>query len=211
MSYPQPPWHTHGRAFFQPYLVDASTVRLPDGFSPVTFAGRAVGVLALVEYVPPSPLSYGELVWLPCLVTARTNGRRVRGYYVEKMYVDSDASLAGGRELWALPKQKARFQIGGGEAIVDTEDGARLVLDIAPRGPAVSAPVAGTTLQLAGDELVRFRGSGNARTGLARMRVREARGLDAWGGWRGARALPGLAARLDDFVITMHEPRRMPR
>jgi len=211
MTYPPAPWHTHGRAFVQPYLVDASRLRLPPGFAPVTVAGRAIGVLGLVEYTPPSPLTYAELVWMPCMVAVPTADRTARGYFVDKMYVDSPASLAGGREIWALPKQLARFQLGEREAIVDTEDGAHLVLELAHRGPAARAPIGGATVQAAAEAIVRFRGSGNARVGSARMRVREARGLDGWMGWAGARRLPALGIGLRDFAITMHAPKRLAR
>ena len=87
-DYPPAPWHTHGRAFLQPYLVRASDVALPEGFRPVTVAGRCVGILGLVEYVAPSPLTYAELLWMPCMISASG----LRGYYVAKMYVDSAAS-----------------------------------------------------------------------------------------------------------------------
>lgn len=209
MPYPPAPWHTHGRAFVQPYLVDAAQLRLPAGFAPVTVAGRALGVLGLVEYTPPSPLTYAELVWMPCLVTATTATRPARGYFVEKMYVDSPDSLAGGRELWALPKQLARFTLAAGEATVETEDGARLVLELAIRGPAARAPIGGATIQAATDALVRFRGSGTARIGSARVRVREARGTEGWMGFATARRLPGLGVALRDFAITMHPPKRL--
>lgn len=211
MSYPPAPWHTHGHAFMQPYLVDPARLRLPDGFEPVVFAGRAVGVLGLVQYVAPSPLIYGELVWMPCLVRTVAGGRRTRGYFVEKMYVDSTASLAGGREIWALPKQRARFEIGEREAIVETEDGARVVLAFARRGPAIRMPVGAATLQDGGPEVVRFRGSGTARVGSASLTVREARGLDGWMGWTGARRIPGLGIGVRDFEVTMHAPRRLSR
>lgn len=211
MTYPPAPWQTHGHAFVQPYLVDAARLRLPPSFEPIVLAGRALGVLGFVEYMPPSPLTYAELVWMPCLVRVAMGRHRACGYFVEKMYVDSDASLAGGREIWALPKQKARFEIGEGEAIVETEDGARLVLEVGRRGPSVRAPVGTATLQDAGAVVVRFRGSGTARIGLARMKVREARGLDGWMGWTGARRIPGLGVSLWDFKLTMHEPQGLPR
>lgn len=237
MTYPPAPWHTHGHAVMQPYLVDARSLHLPAGFEPVTIGGRVVGVLGLVVYEPPSPLVYAELVWMPCMVTVATEARRARGYYVDKMYVDSDDSLAGGRELWALPKQKARFELGAREAIVETDDGARLVLDVRRRGPRVRAPVSGATLQDAGaihdagtihdagaaqdaggaeekqekQEIVRFRGSGIAHLGSARLEVREARGLDGWMGWTGARRMAGLGMAIDAFAITMHAPKRLRR
>lgn len=206
-TYPPAPWHSHGHAFAQSFLVDARSVRLPAGFEPVTIGGRALGVLAVIEYVSPSPLTYAELAWMPCGV--RAGGKR--GYFIEKMYVDSTASLAGGRELWAIPKQLATFAFAHRTVTIDTEDGAHLVLDLARRGPAVTAPVSSGTLQDGGDAIVRFRGSGTARVRSGGLRVREARGMDAWNGWKGARRLPGLGAAMDDFAITMHEPVRFAR
>ena len=203
--YPDPPWHTHGRAFVQPFLVDAREVALPPGFEIVSVLGRAVGVLGLVEYTAPSPLAYAELVWLPCLV--RAGG--VRRYYVDKMYVDDAASLAGGRELWALPKQLARFEIGDGEALVETEDGATLELELSRRGPAPRVPFAGGTVQHGGDDLVLFKGSGSARVSSGGLRVRSARGVDSWNAFASAKRLPAMGAALADFRITMHPPRRV--
>lgn len=207
MSYPSPPWHTHGRAFLQPFLVDAKELRVPAGFTPITIAGRAVGLLGLVEYRPPSPLVYAELVWMPCLVRAAG----ARGYFVEKMYVDSDASLAGGREIWALPKQKAQFSIAEHIATIETEDGAHLVLELRQRGPAITAAAGAATLQDGGEEIVRFRGKGTTRISSGGLRIREAQGLDHWMGWAGARRMPGLGMALEDFAITMLAPKRLAR
>ncbi|CAN5923731.1 hypothetical protein BH11MYX3_BH11MYX3_00220 [soil metagenome] len=207
VQYPPAPWKTHGRAFMQPYLVDAHQVALPPGFSAVSIAGRCVGVLALVEYFPPSPLTYAELIWLPCLVSAAG----ARGYYVAKMYVDSEASLAGGREIWAIPKQLARFSIGSHSATVDTEDGAHLELAMAQRGPSIKLRSGASTLQDGGSDVVRFRGSGTARTGSGGLTITAASGMEDWNGWAGARRLPALGAALSSFEVTMHPARRLQR
>lgn len=207
MLYPAAPWHTHGHAYVQPFLVDAKTLALPAGFRPVTVAGRCVGVLAFVEYVAPSPLVYAELAWMPCLVSASG----ARGYYVANMYVDSEASLAGGREIWALPKQLATFAINGDRASVDTEDGAHVELELVRRGPAISLRAGAGTVQDGGEDIVRFRGSGKARIASGGLRVHAAQGMDAWIGWHGARRMPALGAALTSFEITMHEPRRVAR
>ncbi|MEO7091921.1 MAG: acetoacetate decarboxylase family protein [Polyangiales bacterium] len=203
-AYPPAPWHTHGRAFVQSFLVRAADLELPDGFRPVAVAGRCVGILALIEYVAPSPLTYAELTWMPCMVSAGG----VRGYYVAKMYVDSPASLAAGRELWALPKQLARFEIGEREATIATEDGAHLELSLARRGPALSLRARASTVQDGGADLVRFRGTGMARTSSGGVTVRAAEGIDGWTGFASARRLPGLGAALSDFAITMLPPLR---
>jgi hypothetical protein len=204
-SYPPPPWHTHGRAWAQPYLVDTRTFDLPPGFTPVTVAGRAVGILGLIEYLPPSPLTYAELIWMPCLVRAAGS----RGYFVDKMYVDSGPSLAAGRTEWALPKQLARFAITHMRATVDTEDGAHLVLDLRRRGPGVPVSIAGSTLQHAGDRVVRFHGSGRALLHSGSIHIVEADGLGRWRGWSTARRVPAVGVALADFAITMHEPRTL--
>jgi hypothetical protein len=197
----------HGRAFVQPFVVHASQLQLPDGFSAVTIAGRAIGVLGLIEYLPPSPLVYSELVWMPCIV--RAGGKR--GYFVEKMYVDSDASLAGGRAIWALPKQKATFEITEGSAAIETSDGARLVLELRRRGPGARARTGGGTLQVGVDDIVQFRGSGSAKLSSGSMHIREASGLDRWMGWSGAHRMPAVGIALEDFAITMREPQHLPR
>ena len=189
----------------QPYLVDASSLTLPPGFRALTLAGRAVGFLALIEYVPPSPLVYAELAWMPCLVSARG----ARGYYIAKMYVDSRDSLAGGRELWAIPKQLAQFSISDRTATVDTEDGAHLELALHRRGPALPLSAGAGTLQPDGIEAVRFLGSGKAHTASGGLTVTAATGMERWLGWPGARRLPGLGAALTRFQITMHPPRRV--
>lgn len=204
-SYPPPPWHTHGRAWVQPYLVDTRAFDLPPGFTPVTIVGRALGILGLIEYLPPSPLTYAELIWMPCLVRAAGS----RGYFVDKMYVDSELSLAAGRTEWALPKQLARFAIAASRATIDTEDGAHLVLDLRRRGPGVPVPISGGTLQHAGDHVVQFRGSGHAYLHSGSIHIVEAAGLDRWRGWSTAHRIPAAGAALADFAITMHEPRTL--
>ncbi len=204
---PPAPWQTHGRAFIQPYLVRASDLALPAGFRPVAVAGRCVGMLALIEYQPPSPLTYAELVWMPCMISASG----LRGYYVAKMYVDSPASLAAGRELWALPKQLARFEIGDREAIIETEDGAHLELSLVQRGPALPLRAGAGTVQDGGADLVRFRGTGTARTASGGITVRTAKGVDGWTGFATARRVPGLGAALTSFAITMLPPLRHAR
>jgi hypothetical protein len=211
-SFPRAPWKTRGRAFFQPFVVHAGSLRLPEGFAPVAITGRCMGLLGYVEYVAPSPILYRELLWMPALVSvAVEGGRRARGYWVEKMYVDSEASRDGGREIWALPKQLARFEESDGTLRVDTEDGAHLVLDLALRGPALGGPPNIATLQADGDEVVRFRGSGRASLRSARVVVREERGTEGWAGWSSATRVPALGAALVDFDVTMQEPRRMRR
>jgi hypothetical protein len=61
---------------------------------------RAPGLYAAayVDYREGSPLTYGELL------VARLTGRHLR---ITDIWVDSAESMAGGRALWAIPKQLA--------------------------------------------------------------------------------------------------------
>lgn len=62
---------------------------------------------AWVEYVDPSPLRYGELLLARA---TRTSGGGFAATITD-IWVDSEASRAGGRALWAIPKQLCRFDL----------------------------------------------------------------------------------------------------
>lgn len=88
-AYPPAPWAMHGQLWL-------SLFRLPqavDAFRPAGVYGAA-----FVRYQDPSPLTYGELL------VARPVKQPVRGVSITDIWVDSAASVAGGRELWAIPK-----------------------------------------------------------------------------------------------------------
>ncbi len=212
MSYPAPPWQTHGWAIFAPMLVRAEDVRVPAGLTVESKAGFTVGLFGLVDYRAPSPLEYRELVWMPARVRARrADGRVARGYYVAKMYVDHAGSLAAGREVWALPKQRARFEIGEREALVTTEDGARVVIACGRRGPSLPGKSAVVTLQTRGSELVRFRGDMRGRVSPRRVRIASLAGLDGtWQGLSNAIPLGPLGAELASFRTVMRPPEVFP-
>jgi acetoacetate decarboxylase len=68
-------------------------------------AGRPDGVYgaAFVTYREPSPLTYHELL------VARLADDDRPAVTVTDIWVDSPASMAGGRELWAIPKDLCDF------------------------------------------------------------------------------------------------------
>lgn len=97
--HPPAPWLLHGSMWL-------TVLRLGEGIDDRHPAGT-YGV-ALVDYREPSPLTYREL-----LVARRVHadGRpgsdaevRGRTVTITDIWVDSPASLAGGRALWAIPK-----------------------------------------------------------------------------------------------------------
>lgn len=96
--YPPPPWHMHGSLWLSAFkLREDADERHPAG---------TYGV-ALVSYEEPSPLTYHEL-----LVARTTKNRAGKGAVtITDIWVDSAASQAGGRELWAIPKELCDFDM----------------------------------------------------------------------------------------------------
>ena len=90
-SYPPAPWQMHGQLW-------VSLFRVRPDDSPTHDAG--VHGVALVRYEDPSPLTYGELL------VARQVDKAVT---ISDIWVDSPASMAGGRDLWAIPKDLCDF------------------------------------------------------------------------------------------------------
>lgn len=96
--YPPAPWHMHGSLWLSAFkLRDDADDRHPAG---------TYGV-ALVSYEDPSPLTYHEL-----LVARTTKNRAGKGAVtITDIWVDSAVSQAGGRELWAIPKELCDFDM----------------------------------------------------------------------------------------------------
>jgi len=202
-DYPAPPWETQGYAVFRAHRVPTSAVRLPEGLRPVSTRGTSIGLLGFVRYVDPSPLEYGELIWMPTRVTAAGKS----GFYVARMHVDCERSLAAGREVWALPKTLARFQEEGDLIRVETEAGSRFTLRARAYGPALPARSTMVTLQTREGRAMRFKASTKARVRLSSLSVEEhvIREPD-WESFLAAKPLPAPAIRLERFETTMQLP-----
>jgi hypothetical protein len=91
---------------------------LPAGARVITVAGNALVAVAFVSYEPGGVLTYEEL-----LVATPVWDRDAVAVSVPQIWVDSEASLLGGRELWAIPKQLARFGQGSSIASVAVTGG----------------------------------------------------------------------------------------
>jgi hypothetical protein len=98
VSYPEPPWPLVGSLWLTLFRVPERV----DGLRPAGLYGAA-----FVSYEEGSPLTYGELLVARPVATGR-HGRRVS---ITDIWVDSPASVAGGRELWAIPKGLADFTL----------------------------------------------------------------------------------------------------
>lgn len=97
-SYPPAPWRMVGQLWLSLFRVGAPVDEL-----------RPAGVygVAFVSYEPGSPLTYSELL-VARPVSTGAHGRRVS---ITDIWVDSPASVAGGRELWAIPKDLCDFEL----------------------------------------------------------------------------------------------------
>lgn len=93
--YPPAPWQMHGQLWL-------SIFRVRDTVDDLRVKG--VYGVAWVDYEAPSPLSYSELL------VARPITEPERGVSITDIWVDSVASVAGGRELWAIPKGLCDFE-----------------------------------------------------------------------------------------------------
>jgi hypothetical protein len=98
VSYPAAPWHMVGSLWLSLFKVREPV----DDLRPAGVYGAA-----FVSYEGGSPLTYSEfLVARP--VSTDADGRRVT---ITDIWVDSAASVAGGRELWAIPKGLCDFSL----------------------------------------------------------------------------------------------------
>ncbi|WP_034273977.1 acetoacetate decarboxylase family protein [Haloechinothrix halophila] len=132
-TYPPEPWTLCGDAFVSVWrLPEAELPALPDGVEPITVAGTGVVVTAWVDYQEPGVLSYRELM---ATVAVRDGARPAAS--ITHIWVDSETSLAGGRELWRIPKDMAKFELTRSRAITATAH-----IDHGPIAGAAFVPVA---------------------------------------------------------------------
>ncbi|MXG91719.1 acetoacetate decarboxylase family protein [Nocardioides flavescens] len=99
VSYPAAPWPLAGSMW-----VTLFRVRRP--VDPSRPAGLYAA--AFVSYDEPSPLTYSELL---VARPVRAAGTRRPHVTITDIWVDSPESMAGGRELWAIPKGLADFEL----------------------------------------------------------------------------------------------------
>lgn len=128
--YPPAPWTASSQYWAGLFRADRPA-SLPRGLRPLL--GARARVVTVVRYLPSSTLVYDELIAsVPVLVGWRP------ALYIDYIWVDSLASLWGGRRIWGLPKQLAEFSWDErGVTVVDTDGPLmRLALDRSPaRGP----------------------------------------------------------------------------
>lgn len=108
MSYPQTPWTLQGYAFQTLHLLDIDSVRplIPSELQIISiWPGKTLGGVYLSYYGTRSALEYSELIVIAGFVSYAGKF----GGWVSHIYVDDSDSVAGGREIWGLPKELADF------------------------------------------------------------------------------------------------------
>ncbi len=108
MPYPQAPWTLQGYAIQTLHLVNIDRVRplIPLELEIISvWPGKTLASVYLSNYGSGSVLKYSELIIAPAVV----NYQRKIGGWVSHIYVDNADSVAGGREIWGLPKELAKF------------------------------------------------------------------------------------------------------
>nr|WP_297418846.1 acetoacetate decarboxylase family protein [uncultured Nocardioides sp.] len=163
MAFPSPPWHLSAQMWL-------SVFRVPAG------AGVEPGVygVAFVSYEPPGVLSYRELLVARLLDTRR---RRVR---ITDIWVDDETSRAGGRVLWAIPKELADFDLE------ETRVGPTAHTALAARVDEVT---------VASAQFASAPGAALVRAPFAATLVQPRDGRDLLTPWRGsAKSLPALGS-----------------
>ncbi|NET68470.1 MAG: acetoacetate decarboxylase family protein [Moorea sp. SIO1G6] len=108
MTYPTPPWTLQGYAIQTLQLIDIERVRslIPPEFDIVSLLpGKTLGGVYLSLYGSGSVLEYSELI----VVAGRVRYSGKTGGWISHIYVDNHDSVAGGREIWGLPKEIAEF------------------------------------------------------------------------------------------------------
>ncbi|MGW6934127.1 acetoacetate decarboxylase family protein [Lentzea sp. NPDC054927] len=116
MQYPAEPWHMQGSLVISVFRVPRKLVpraHLPSEAKLISLAGKVFVAVAFVSYEPGSELTYEELL---VATPVRDEGRVAVS--VPQIWVDSEASRDGGREMWGIPKQLARFGEGSSIASI---------------------------------------------------------------------------------------------
>lgn len=108
VKYPPAPWNLQGRAIQTLHLVDLENSRpfVPPELEIISILpGKTLGGTYISAYESGSILEYNELIVVAALV--RYQGKI--GAWISHIYVDNEDSVAGGREIWGLPKEMAEF------------------------------------------------------------------------------------------------------
>ena len=110
VGYPPEPWYLGGSLRVSAFRVPAGqlpaevTASVPADHEPVRIGGKVTVGAAFAHYTPGGVLQYEELL----VALAVRRGARIRTS-IPLIWVTSERSQHGGRELWGIPKHRADF------------------------------------------------------------------------------------------------------
>ncbi|MEH1965751.1 acetoacetate decarboxylase family protein [Nostoc sp.] len=125
MPYPQAPWTLQGYAIQTLHLVNIDRVRplIPLELEIISvWPGKTFGSVYLSNYGSGSVLEYSELI----IASALVSYQRKIGAWISHIYVDNVDSVAGGQEIWGLPKELAEFTWEQGKHVTVHQGNCRL-------------------------------------------------------------------------------------
>jgi hypothetical protein len=204
-AYPPRPWRLVGDLWLAVLWVPKRAVelQLPPGYRLVQLAGRIPVAVVWVAYQPGGVLSYRELL----VAVPVRRGARIR-VTVPGIWVDSAAAQAGGRVLWALPKEPATFADGlDGRVFASGADGRDIGAAAFRRRARLPGrwPIRFRVAQPDGQRarLSAVAASGRIEWGAASVEISPTGPLAGLAGRR-----PLVAAALRGFVLTFGEDAR---
>ncbi|MFB2934834.1 acetoacetate decarboxylase family protein [Aerosakkonemataceae cyanobacterium BLCC-F154] len=168
MSYPNAPWTLKGFAVQTVQLVDIERSRplIPQELEIVSiWPGKTIGGVYLSSYKFGSVLEYSELI----VVAGMVSYAGKFGAWISHIYVDNSDSVAGGREIWGLPKELAEFTwLSGKESSVTVRQGNQELCSLTYTKPSLALPLslALPSFSSSVSDLLLFKGEFASRMGL---------------------------------------------
>lgn len=173
MAYPSAPWKLQGYACQTLQFVDSNQAQslVPSELNVISpWPGKTVGGVYLATYGPGSALEYHELIVVAGLVS---HSGRV-GAWISHIYVDNPDSVAGGREIWGLPKELAEFTWEQGQpnrVIVRQGERQLCTLSYDQPGWGCQQGFSVPSFSTLGTDLLFFKGEVSSRIGLTSARL----------------------------------------
>lgn len=173
MPYPQAPWTLQGYGLQTLHLLEIDRIRstIPADLEIVSvFPGKTVGGVYLASYQSGSTLIYNELI----VISGMVRHKDQVGGWVSHIYVDNPDSVAGGREIWSLPKELAEFtwQLDNQPSVRVTQ-GETLLCTCACNWqfPGWQQSLPFSSFSQRGSQLLCFNGKGKLKFNLAGLRL----------------------------------------
>ena len=174
MSYPQAPWTLCGYAIQTLQLIDVEKTRpfIPPEFEIVSFfPGKTLGGIYVSSYSVGSVLQYNELIVAAGFVSYAGK----IGAWISHIYVDNPDSVAGGREIWGLPKELADFTWDNSNhnSQVAIAQNNKQLCTISYSKPSLKVPLPfkGSVFSQLGSNIIMFDGDLSSQIGLTSSKV----------------------------------------